>query len=74
MLKVYFLKQQNLHAFQFPPIYKEPIMFDCRIINLKIFILHNEQFRSIKKKYKKSSIKQNSTIPVLAIKGQESDK
>ena len=49
-------------------------MFDCRIINLKIFILHNEQFRSIKKKYKKSSIKQNSTIPVLAIKGQESDK
>lgn len=35
--------KKHLHAFQFPPIYKEPIMFDCRIINLKILILQKEQ-------------------------------
>lgn len=41
-----FQTKYNLHAIQFPPIYKESIMFDCGIIDLKIFILQNEQFKA----------------------------
>lgn len=47
MLKKDFFKIINLRAFQFPPIYKEPIMFDFGIINLEIFILQNEQLNNL---------------------------
>lgn len=36
-------KVRNLHPFQFPPINKKSIMFYCRIINFKIFILQNKE-------------------------------
>lgn len=33
--------RRNSHSFQLSPINKEPIMFNCRIINLKVLVLHD---------------------------------
>ena len=61
----------NSHAFQLPPVNKEAIVFYCRIINFKVFILQKEYFN---KQCKPLHAKKICTMIVLKVTATQKSK